>query len=446
MVKLAKSFSFLKPVKAIVLGDFMLDVYTKGTVQRISPEAPVPILKVSGKESLPGGAGNVVLNLRALGAEVVPFGRIGDDPEGNYLKELIAKDCVNVDNFCQQKNYPTTVKNRLIADSQQLVRIDQEAPLPLSKTLENRLLANLKKEIPKAQIIAVSDYNKGFLTKSFLKKIHGIANQHNIPIIIDPKGEDFSKYFGATLIKPNLKEARLAAKMAEGSHLEDIAKKLLKASAAKYLLVTRSEKGMTLFGENYAKDFSVNAKEVKDVTGAGDTVLSVMAFSMANQIPIEDAVQLANIAGGIVVERLGCVRVNLSELAERLLLLDTKSKIFSESHLYVLKEALKKKTFRIIGLDPEEVSLPKLYEELVALKQKDSSGKIILYLQSVNKQMSSLLSSLHEVDFVLQGNASLLHLEEMISPVETFVLEEDKLFQVNNPLSLLRKLQKASLA
>src|SRR5579872_6372664 len=246
---LTGAFSQFKPFRALVLGDFMLDSYTTGRVKRISPEAPVPVMEVLKRESRPGGAGNVVLNLTALGAKVFAVGRIGADGEGSELK-LRLSESADTQALLIEPNYKTPVKNRLIADSQQLLRVDFETISPLDLNLENEIIEQLKVLIPQTQVVAISDYGKGFLTNRLIASAIEMARAHRIPAIVDPKGTDFTKYKGATVLKPNLSEAFAAAKMAIHSPLEEVARHLIHLSCPDLLLITRSESGMSLFDAN----------------------------------------------------------------------------------------------------------------------------------------------------------------------------------------------------
>ncbi|MDE3045168.1 MAG: HldE protein [Verrucomicrobiota bacterium] len=307
----------IRPFRALVLGDFLLDSYTSGRVKRISPEAPVPVLEVLKQESRPGGAGNVVLNLTTLGAHVFAVGRIGADHEGEELKQRL--QVADGSGLIIEPLYRTPVKNRLIADSQQLLRVDFETISPLPHSLEGGIVALLEKAIPTMEVVAVSDYGKGFLTPSILSQAIAIARQAKVPIIIDPKGIDFAKYRGATILKPNLSEAYVAAKLPHTATLDEVAAVLLDITQAELLLITRSEAGMTLFERDGGRhDFPVYSREVKDVTGAGDTVLAMISLGLAHRFDMAIAVQLANIAAGVSVERLGCVQVTLPEIAQRL--------------------------------------------------------------------------------------------------------------------------------
>jgi rfaE bifunctional protein kinase chain/domain len=306
------------PFKALVLGDFLLDVYTTGRVGRISPEAPVPIMEVIKEESKAGGAGNVVLNLVALGAEVFSMGRIGADLKGQELKEKLMQKGVNTTPLFVEPNYRTPVKNRLIASAQQLLRVDFEVISPLPEEIERCVLEKLQQLIPQVQVVAISDYGKGFLSDTVIQRAIQLAKLSKVPVIVDPKGSDFSKYRGATFLKPNLMEAYLAAKMQKGTSLDAVAHQILTFSEVEQLLITRSEEGISLFNrKGERKDFAVRSKEIKDVTGAGDTVLAVMSLALAHQLDIDLAVQLSNIAAGLSVERLGCAQITLEEISQR---------------------------------------------------------------------------------------------------------------------------------
>ncbi|HPE84940.1 MAG TPA: bifunctional ADP-heptose synthase, partial [Chlamydiales bacterium] len=291
MVNLIGMLSHLKPFKVLVAGDFMLDRYTHGKVGRISPEAPVPVLHVQREHSLPGGAGNVALNLASLGAQVFALGRIGDDLEGEHLKRLLFDQDINAQGLLTENNYHTPVKNRLMGGSQQMLRIDFEHTHPIADDLVRNVA------LPDCDLIAISDYNKGFLTPTVLAALIKHGKELGIPIIVDPKGEDFSKYKGATLIKPNLKEAYAASKLPLDSSLNDVAKALFNQSEAQQILITRSSEGLSLFSDdNTHTHFPVRCREVQDVTGAGDTVLAMLCMALANDLELASAAHLSNVA------------------------------------------------------------------------------------------------------------------------------------------------------
>lgn len=402
MVKLAEAFSRLKAFNALVIGDFMLDKYTSGSVTRISPEAPVAVVKVKEEKFLPGGAGNVVLNLRALHANVYVIGRVGSDESGKILRKKLQEEKVDVRYLLSQRNYKTPLKNRLLANGQQLVRIDQENQEELSLSLQKKIIKNLESLLEGIDIVAISDYDKGFLEEPFLQKIIGLIVKKKIPIIVDPKGDDYTKYRGVNLIKPNLQEVYFAAKSSLQKPLEELISFLKKQTKIPEFLITLSENGMAYFGkEKPRKDFPVQVKEVKDVTGAGDTVLALLCACLANQINIDQAIELANIAAGIAIEKIGCARVTLLQLAKRLLEKDVKNKIFDAEHMFALKHMLYNTHFITISLDTRKkigISLLRTIKEI-----KQSFEKIIIYItdEKPDNEAIGLLSSLNEVNYIV---------------------------------------------
>ena len=194
--KLAGTFNLFRPFRAMVIGDFLLDRYTTGRVKRISPEAPVPIMEVLKQEARPGGAGNVVLNLSTIGGQVHAVGRIGNDDAGEELKSYLRTAGVDASSLCIEPGYRTPVKNRLIAESQQLLRVDQETIISLNEESERIILSQIESLIPKMEVIAISDYGKGFLTPRLISETIRIAREAHIPVIVDPKGTEFAKYRG----------------------------------------------------------------------------------------------------------------------------------------------------------------------------------------------------------------------------------------------------------
>ncbi|MCH9626001.1 MAG: Bifunctional protein HldE [Chlamydiales bacterium] len=308
----------LQSKKILVAGDLMLDVYTLGEVQRISPEAPVPVLRVTEERHRPGGAGNAILNLISLGMEVIAMGRIGQDRRGQDLLQDLAKEDVDTLGIVSDSTFQTPIKNRMMAAGQQIVRVDHEHPSPLSKTLEKQMIDSLPKLLEDVDVVAISDYAKGFLTPTLLTHVIKAAKKRSIPVIVDPKGLDFSRYQGVTVIKPNLSEAIAAAGLGVEATLDEIAQQILQDVAIETLLITRSKEGMSLFSRGQKRnDFPAEVHEIVDVTGAGDTVLAVFAAALANQLELDEAVYLANIAAGIAIERIGCARISLSDLMKR---------------------------------------------------------------------------------------------------------------------------------
>ena len=194
------------------------------------------------------------------------------------------------------------------------------------------------------EVIAISDYGKGFLSNFLLKVLINLAKDHHIPVLVDPKGDDFSKYRGATLIKPNAKEAYVASKLSKDASIEDVGQALLKSSSSKMIMITRSQEGISLFCEGRQPcHFATETRDIQDVTGAGDTVLSMIAVAVASNLSIEEGIRLANVAAGIAVEKVGCAAISLGDIADKLLTSDNTNKIFDESHLFALQQALSEK-------------------------------------------------------------------------------------------------------
>jgi len=415
MVKLTGALSSLLPSPILVLGDFFLDTYTFGNIRRISPEAPVPVMEVLSHEARPGGAGNVALNLNILGAPVTALGRRGDDSHGLTLLETLASRGIH----CQlliEPDYKTPVKNRFVGGGQQLLRVDTETITPLPPSLEEKVIAHLHTFIPQTQMVALSDYGKGFLTPRILAAAIEIARTSRVPVIVDPKGADFTKYAGATILKPNLSEAYAAAKLPSSVPLEEVAAALFATTSIDNLLITRSEAGMTLFeASGQRTDFPVRSREVKDVTGAGDTVLAILALALANRLALAQAIPLANLAAGIAIERLGCAQVTLADLAQRLLDFDSDTKIFDEGHIFALAQVLKGKKYSLLVLEKgQELSLA-LFR---AIRHLASHEALVLYVQDSHPDDEFLhfLSSLKEVDCIIVPTAGLQHLCNSIHP------------------------------
>ena len=440
MVKLSRIFSRLNPVRVAVIGDFMYDTYTTGKVRRISPEAPVPVLDVLKQEGRPGGAGNVVLNLISLGAQVVAIGRVGADIVGESIVKALSAEGASVEGLIVQTPYQTPVKNRLIADAQQVIRVDFEAVTPIPENIEQTVVERLPFLLDGIDILAISDYGKGFLSPSLLMAVIDMAKARGIPVIVDPKGDDFTRYQGATVLKPNLHEAYAAAKMSHTASLEHVAETLFKKVSIDLLMITRSEAGISLFTrEGQRLDFPVRSKEVKDVTGAGDTVLAMVSVALGNKLEIADAAQLANIAAGIAIERLGCARINLSDLASRLLEFDVDNKVFDEDHLFALQQALKDKHYVVLGIHSTHGITTALFRSIRKLATRDADNKLIIYVRDSepSEEFISLLSSLDEVDFVVLKCESLKNLCEIIHPQEVFVIEHNKLILLDHFKALL---------
>ncbi|HSX14281.1 MAG TPA: D-glycero-beta-D-manno-heptose-7-phosphate kinase [Chlamydiales bacterium] len=419
-----------RPFKVLVLGDFLLDTYTTGKVRRISPEAPVPVMEVLRHEERPGGAGNVALSLHALGGEVTCVGRVGDDESGESLKKLLS--AMDLSALMIEETYPTPVKNRLIADSQQLLRVDRETITPLKQELEETLLLRLKTLIPTMQVIALSDYGKGFLTNRLICETIQLARAANIPVIVDPKGTDFTKYAGASILKPNLTEAYAAVQKPLSTSLDIVANLIFSQSAIARLLITRSEAGMSLFtAEGTREDFPVVSKEVKDVTGAGDTVLAVLALSLANRLDLAQAVRFANIAAGIAIERLGCVQVTLAELMSRYL--KNQTKIFDLQYSFAFDE----KNYSLFILAKDQPLSMQFFK-----KMRASTHENIAYIQDGDEEFAHFLASFPEIGSIICQKETLKALCEKKRPQEIHRWEKDDFVQIEYAKNILQDLLK----
>lgn len=425
MVKLAHALGRLKSIKALVIGDLFLDSYTIGKAKRISPEAPVPVINVEREEHRPGGAGNVILNLLSLGSQVIAVGRRGNDWAGKTLAEELEIEGVNTDAIVLQEGYSTPIKNRVIADNQQIVRVDHENVTLLEESIEQGIIGQLDHLLEGVSVVAISDYGKGFLTFTLLKALIQKAKEREILVITDPKGKDFSKYQGTTIIKPNLSETYAAANLPMTAPLEQAAAAVLPLCDAELLMVTRSEAGISLFHRGGSRsNFPVHAKEVKDVTGAGDTVLAMLAFSLANHLSIDDATQLCNVAAGIAVEHVGCARVSITDLAVRLFQYDMEHKIFDHEHLFVLQEILKDNPFILLILRNLSAMTPSLFRAVKKISAEKKSLLLYVDASDPSETLLEMLSSLHEVNYILYHPESLKALSKHATPEKLFRFDE----------------------
>ncbi len=303
-----------KNARVLVVGDVMLDRYWFGDVSRISPEAPVPIVHVKKTEERPGGAANVARNIASLGGQATLLSVVGDDEAGRTLAELLVKENVAT-HFHTDASLPTTVKLRVFGRQQQLMRIDFET-LPSREVLEDKL-DDFESMVDAHDMVILSDYGKGGLTH--VTKMIDAAKRHGKRIMIDPKGDDYSKYRGATLLTPNRGEFReVMGKWRDESDLEARAAKLRDDLSLDALLVTRSEEGMSLFTAVGAMHEPTQAREVFDVSGAGDTVIATIGLMLAAGVDMANAVKIANRAAGVVVGKLGTATVSRAELAAAL--------------------------------------------------------------------------------------------------------------------------------
>ena len=301
----------------LVLGDLMIDHYLWGSCERISPEAPVQVVDIAKETTVLGGAGNVINNLKTLGAKVSVSSIIGDDENGKELVGMLDSIGVDSENIIIQKGRKTSKKSRIIAVSQQILRYDKESKNEISSDSVKSIVEALESSIESYEMIILSDYGKGVLTEELCQAVIKLAKTHGIKVLVDPKGSDFSKYKGAYLLTPNKKEAILATNI-EINDAQSLEKALLKLKSDCDLgvsLITLSEDGIATLDKE-VEIFPTVAKEVFDVTGAGDTVIASIAFALCAGKSIQESAAFANLAAGVVVGKIGSATVNLSEIEE----------------------------------------------------------------------------------------------------------------------------------
>ncbi len=301
----------------LVVGDLMIDHYLWGNCERISPEAPVQVVDIAKETSVLGGGGNVINNLNALGAHVSVSSVIGDDDNGIELRNMLTSIGVNIENIIIQNGRKTSKKSRVIAANQQILRYDKESKDAITEASANKILDSLHETITDYDIVILSDYGKGILSDKLCQGIIQLSNQNGVKVLVDPKGSDFSKYKGAYLLTPNKKEAMLATKI-EIHDKETLKQALLKLKTECDLgisLITLSEDGIATYDDEL-KVFPTVAKEVFDVTGAGDTVIASIAFALSAGKSIEETAKFANLAAGVVVGKIGSATVTLDEIEE----------------------------------------------------------------------------------------------------------------------------------
>ena len=315
--QIVKRFS-RKPIG--VIGDLMLDELIQGSAARISPEAPVPVVLVDertrGKLYL-GGAGNVVRNLASLGAQPIPFGIVGKDRTGHEVQRLLSEVCPNSETVIMESRWVTPRKTRIVAHQQQLLRIDNESPRPLSSSAMSRMEESLAKVLPRLKAIVISDYDKGTLTPGLISRILKLARQKGIPSFVDPKPENAKGCHGATLVAPNLQEAEQMTRLRikNITSLERVGKTLRASLECSYLLVTRGGDGMSLFDpRGGVTHIAAETRPVYDVTGAGDTVIAALSLAYGSGATMFEAARLANLAGLIAVLKFGTAQVPRKEL------------------------------------------------------------------------------------------------------------------------------------
>jgi len=403
--------------KILVVGDLILDEYIWGGVHRISPEAPVPILETRSENLALGGAANVANNLVGLGCEVHLCGAIGQDEKGDKLLQTIHDRSIQTEGIFRFVHRPTTSKMRIIAHNQQILRVDKEDNRPITEETEKKLIQYINQVIPGVDGIICSDYHKGILTEKVIKAVMHRAQKSQKPVIVDPKSSDFSLYKGATIITPNLKEVARSVpiKIEDNEDLGRAAEYLLNLTKAQAILITQGKDGMSLY-QNKEKLVSIPtvAKEVFDVTGAGDTVISVFSMAVFVGFDYEEAAWLSNMAASVVVGKVGTAVVTLTEINEFLqeellrtsrtvLELEELKKIISMAkstdkkvvftngcfdiihggHIEFLKKAKSMGDILIVGLNTDQ-SVKKLKGENRPIKNEQERANILSALKYID--------------------------------------------------------------
>jgi rfaE bifunctional protein kinase chain/domain len=326
-MEINKLFEKFKSKRIAIIGDVMLDAYIIGSVTRISPEAPVPIVGLSKKENRLGGAANVALNIVSLGAEAIICSVIGQDLEGNELVEILEKEGVSSKGLVQSSNRKTTVKTRIIGNNQQLLRVDSEQTNNISLEEEEKLILKVK-ELMEAGIDAIifEDYNKGVLTPYVIEQILNLSKLYNIPTTVDPKKDNFFAYKGVTLFKPNLKELKeglnLSFSIQDKIAFEEAVLQLESKLNNKNTFITLSEHGVFIKSNAEKHYIPAHIRTIADVSGAGDTVISVATLCLTVDLPIAEIAAYANLAGGLVCEKSGVVSIEKEQLIAEIRLLE----------------------------------------------------------------------------------------------------------------------------
>ncbi len=313
-------FKSFEGMKVLVIGDVMLDEYLWGKVDRISPEAPVPIVAIEKRESRLGGAANVAINLQALGATPLLCSVIGGDLNGRTFIDIMQQLGMSPDGLVQSADRPTTVKTRVIGNNHQMLRVDEEWLIDINASERKQLLGRIESYIQHddVDVIIFEDYDKGVLSKSLIEQVVKWSKAKQIPITVDPKKRNFNHYKNVTLFKPNMKELREGMKLdLDKDHLEDVQKavaKLAHDNNMENILLTLSEKGVMIQTEKENLHLPAHVRTIADVSGAGDTVISVAALCLAARTSGSLLAGLSNLAGGLVCERVGVVPVDKKEL------------------------------------------------------------------------------------------------------------------------------------
>ena len=311
-------FNAFSQLKVLVIGDVMVDSYIWGNVSRISPEAPVPVVLAERKEKRLGGAANVALNVQALGATPIPCAIVGDDINGEFFLKRLQEKGIPSKGVITSRERETTVKERVLAGAHQMLRVDSETDMALTAIEQKSLLQHIKNLLPECDVVIFEDYDKGVINKTIISETIEEANRLGIPSVVDPKKRNFMDYKGATLFKPNLKELREGMKIeveaTDMDAMEAAAAALQQALDAKMIMVTLSEHGVFIKDNGKAHLIPAHVRRISDVSGAGDTVISVVACGLAAGLAAQSTAAIANLAGGLVCEHVGVVPIDKAAL------------------------------------------------------------------------------------------------------------------------------------
>jgi D-beta-D-heptose 7-phosphate kinase/D-beta-D-heptose 1-phosphate adenosyltransferase len=412
-------FTHIGQPRILVLGDAILDKYVWGDSSRISPEAPIPVLKVQGEEFKPGGAGSVCINLRHLEAEVIFCGAIGKDSEAGELRSLLDTAGVELSGMISSQERVTSLKTRFLARAQQMLRVDREETGAIGGELESQLISVLAEHIPQVDLVVVSDYGKGVVTPHVASQVAELCRQHKKKCIADPpKIDDYSVYRGFTLLAPNRSEAEAASglRIKDDASLAHAAMGLIKENDLEFMIITRDKEGISAF-DKQGNHFHDQAQEraVYDVTGAGDMVTSIIGLVLADGGDIEDAVRLANVAAGIEVGKLGVAPVSRQEIKDSLVWQSSESKVKTVEELQTIMAQLRvanKKVVLTNGcfdiLHPGHVDLLQRARShgdvlVVAVNSDDSIRRLKGEQRPIlaEEERTQMLSAIGSVDFVI---------------------------------------------
>ena len=321
-----KVFDSFNNFNILIIGDVMIDSYMWGKVNRISPEAPVPIIMSTHQENRLGGAANVALNIQSLGAKPILCSVVGKDSKAKIFYSLLKKQELTSEGIMEDEDRKTTVKTRIISNNQHLLRVDEEVDYELNKEIEKKFIVHIIQILSTKKVNAIifEDYDKGCITPTVIRKIVDFANKNNIPTLVDPKRRNFLEYKNVTLFKPNFKElvegSKTDIKKGDFEGIFKASKKLHKELSIKYMLVTLSELGVFISYNNLFKTIQAEVRDIADVSGAGDTIISIASLCLAADLNPELIAGISNLAGGLVCEKIGVVPIDKNQLLNETIL------------------------------------------------------------------------------------------------------------------------------